>query len=70
MVNTDETTVDYVKASLFMWGVLAEGGPFHARGHFEEYHDRLIRTGRQEAADALARKEESYKPVTKRNEEQ
>jgi len=45
-----------------------EGGPFHARGHFEEYHDRLVKTGRQEAADLLARKEEAYKPVTERNE--
>ena len=52
-----------------MWVVFAEGGPFHARGHFEEYHDRLIKTGRQEAADALAMKEKSYKPVTERNEE-
>ncbi|MCR5155312.1 MAG: sulfatase-like hydrolase/transferase [Butyrivibrio sp.] len=51
-----------------MWTVLAEGGPFHARGHFEEYHDRLVKTGRQEAADLLARKEEAYKPVTERNE--
>ncbi len=52
-----------------MWTVLAEGGPFHARGHYEEYHDRLVSTGRQEAAERLAQKEESYKPVTERYEE-
>ncbi|MCR5310848.1 MAG: sulfatase [Lachnospiraceae bacterium] len=51
-----------------MWTVLAEGGPFHARGHFREYHDRLVNTGRNEAAKRLAAKEESYKPATLRNE--
>lgn len=50
-----------------MWTVLSEGGPYHARGHFEEYRERLINTGRLEGAKRLGEKEESYKPVTERN---
>ncbi len=36
-----------------MWTVLKEGGPYHSKGHFASYKERLIQTGRQEAADAL-----------------
>ena len=33
--------------------VLAEGGPFHTRGHLPEYLDRLRNTGRSHWADVL-----------------
>jgi len=34
--------------------VLAEGGPYHVRGHLPAYLDRLRQTGRSEWADVLA----------------
>ena len=49
-----------------MWVVLSEGGPFHARGHFEEYVDRLNKTGRSKAAKRLDAKGLSYRPVCER----
>lgn len=37
-----------------MWTVLKEGGPYHANGHLEMYiNERLIPTGRTEAAEKL-----------------
>ena len=37
----------------FEGGVLAEGGPYHVRGHLPAYLDRLRETGRGNWADAL-----------------
>ncbi|GAA0361729.1 sulfatase [Alkalibacterium iburiense] len=40
-----------------MWTVLGEGGPFHANGHLEMYtNERLIPTGRIEAAEKLSQR--------------
>ncbi|MDD2579191.1 MAG: sulfatase [Eubacteriales bacterium] len=36
-----------------LWVVLEEGGPYHARGHLEDYLVRLEATGRHEGAAAL-----------------
>lgn len=36
-----------------LWVVLNEGGPYHIRGHLEEYTKRLEKTGRGWAAKAL-----------------
>ena len=37
-----------------MQTVMAEGGPYHARGHLAQYLERLRATGRADAAAALA----------------
>lgn len=50
-----------------MWVVMSEGGPYHAKGHFEEYRNRLYNTGRVEAAKRLSEKEECYKPAIERS---
>ncbi len=39
-----------------LWTVLREGGPFHARGHLDQYLVRLEQTGRKEGADLLRKK--------------
>lgn len=40
-----------------MWTVLKEGGPYHANGHLNMYiNDRLIPTGRTEAAEKLKKR--------------
>lgn len=39
-----------------MWTVLREGGPYHTRGHLDDYLKRLDATGRKEGADALRKK--------------
>lgn len=39
-----------------LWQVLSEGGPFHARGHLEEYSKRLEQTGRKSGAEILRQK--------------
>jgi choline-sulfatase len=36
-----------------MWTVIAEGGPFHVKGHLPEYLKRLDATGRSEEAERL-----------------
>lgn len=39
-----------------LWTVMKEGGPYHARGHLEEYLVRLEHTGRAEGAKKLREK--------------
>ena len=39
-----------------LWTVLEEGGPLHARGHLEQYCERLEKTGREEGARELMRR--------------
>lgn len=39
-----------------MWTVLREGGPYHTRGHLENYLKRLEETGRSEGAQKLREK--------------
>lgn len=39
-----------------MWEVLAEGGPFHAKGRLPSYVERLRGTGRSAAAEELIRR--------------
>ena len=39
-----------------LWTVMKEGGPYHARGKLAKYCERLIATGRAEAAAELKRK--------------
>ena len=36
--------------------VMAEGGPFHARGHLKSYVQRLAATGRGDAIPELKRR--------------
>lgn len=36
-----------------MWTVISEGGPYHTRGHLDEYISRLEATKREDAAAAL-----------------
>ncbi|MFB6087221.1 MAG: sulfatase, partial [Haloarculaceae archaeon] len=36
-----------------LWRVMREGGPYHTRGHLEEYVDRLRETGRADHAARL-----------------
>lgn len=39
-----------------LWRVMAEGGPYHARGHLAEYEERLRQTGREKGAEELERR--------------
>lgn len=39
-----------------MWTVIAEGGPYHARGHLKAYSDRLKKTGREWAVPLLKKR--------------
>lgn len=39
-----------------LWGVIAEGGPFHCRGYLADYCKRLEETGRAECARKLREK--------------
>lgn len=39
-----------------MWRVIGEGGPYHCRGYFDEYCERLENTGRKWAAEELRRR--------------
>jgi arylsulfatase A-like enzyme len=39
-----------------LWTVIKEGGPFHAKGRLKKYADRLIETGRADAAEELRRR--------------
>lgn len=39
-----------------LWEVIAEGGPFHAKGMLPKYVERLKSTGRAEAAEELVRR--------------
>jgi len=40
-----------------LWRVIAEGGPYHAKGHAESYAKRLRETGRATHADDVERRE-------------
>ncbi|WFR59918.1 sulfatase [Anaerocolumna sp. AGMB13025] len=44
-----------------MWTVIAEGGPFHSKGHLPEYLKRLENTGRSWAAKELAKRHPEVK---------
>ena len=39
-----------------MYTVLHEGGPYHTRGHLQEYAQRLEQTGRAQGAQELRRR--------------
>lgn len=39
-----------------LWTVIAEGGPFHAKGHLKEYCERLEETGRGYGIEELKRR--------------
>ncbi len=41
-----------------MWTVMREGGPHHARGHFDRFEQRLMDTGREKAAELFNKKYE------------
>jgi len=38
--------------------VMREGGPFHSRGHYDSYRERLIQTGRADGAEILRKRRE------------
>jgi arylsulfatase A-like enzyme len=50
MMATSDSQIDP------LWTVLAEGGPFHTKGHLEKYLQRLEKTGRHEGAQKLREK--------------
>lgn len=50
MMKTSDSQIDP------LWTVIAEGGPFHAKGHLKEYCERLEETGRGYGIEELKRR--------------
>ena len=50
MMKTSDSQIDP------LWTVIAEGGPFHAKGHLKEYSQRLEETGRGYGIEELKRR--------------
>ncbi|GGC77845.1 sulfatase [Thalassobacillus devorans] len=46
-----------------MWNVIQEGGPFHTRGNYHGYVERLRKEGRNEAADRLEQRHQKFQKI-------